>query len=100
MEELELKDVARVIRAICTAQLARVAPKFYLRLTRQTGRGGGDETPAEVAAYFRRCFEDYLRVVGVPANEAPTWLRGGRGGGGGGGGGPGGAGRGRARGAE
>jgi len=76
MAELELKDVARVIRAICTDQLARVAPKFYLRLTRQTGRGGGDETPADVAAYFRRCFEDYLRVVGVPANEAPTWLRG------------------------
>lgn len=76
MAELGFKDMARVLRAIGTDQVARVAPKLYLRLTGQTGRGAGEEAPADVAAYYRRCFDDYLRVAGVPQSEALGWLAG------------------------
>lgn len=76
MAGMGLAEVARVLRAIGTDQVARVAPKFYLRLTGQTGRGTGEETPGDIAAYYRRCFADYLRVVNVAETEAFTWLRG------------------------
>lgn len=74
--KLGLKDIGRVIRAVGTDQLARVAPKFYLKLTRQTGRGAAEETPASVAEYYRRCFAEYLLVLGVQEQDALAYFQG------------------------
>src|SRR3569833_2594771 len=74
MMRLTAKEVTRVVRAVATDQLARLAPKSYLRLTGQTGRGAEEETPAEIAAYYRRCFADYLAVLGLAEREARDYL--------------------------
>lgn len=71
-----LDDWKRMLRAIATNQLARIAPKLYLRLTHQTGRGADSETPDEVATYFRTCFSDYFRILGIPELEIGRFLSG------------------------
>ena len=76
MMRLTAKEVTRVVRAVATDQLARLAPKSYLRLTGQTGRGAEEETPAEIAAYYRRCFADYLAVLGLAEREARDYFDG------------------------
>src|SRR3569623_3160712 len=76
MMRLTAKEVTRVVRAVATDQLARLAPKSYLRLTGQTGRGAEEETPAEIAAYYRRCFADYLAVLGLAEREAREYFDG------------------------
>ena len=64
-------DLVRIARAVATNQVARVAPSAYVRMTRQTGRGDGDrESPAEVAAYFRRCVADYVERLGGAGADA------------------------------
>src|SRR3569623_1184114 len=70
MMRLTAKEVTRVVRAVATDQLARLAPKSYHRLTGQTGRGEEEETPAEIAAYYRRCIADYLAMMGLAEREA------------------------------
>lgn len=52
-------DLKTLVRATLTNQIARFAPRTYLNLTAQTGRGAGDDSSREVADYFRRCFDDY-----------------------------------------
>ena len=70
-------DAVRVGRAILTNQVARWSPAAYIRLTGQTGRGDASvETPENVAAYFRRCVDDYFDVLEVPAAERGSYLRG------------------------
>ena len=60
----------RVMRAVATNQLARHAPSAYLRLTGQTGRGAAAEEGAnDIAAYFRRCLDDYLSRLGVATGD-------------------------------
>ena len=54
-----LAGIGRVLRAIATNQVAGWFPGWYVRITGQTGRGSEPETPAQVAAYFRTCFDDY-----------------------------------------
>src|SRR3569623_671946 len=76
MMRLTAKEVTRVVRAVATDQLARLAPKSYLRLTGQTGRGAEEETPAEIAAYYRRCFADYLAMLGLAEREAQDYFHG------------------------
>lgn len=68
-----LKDAKRFARAAVTNQLASFAPNLYLRLTGQTGRGEGGNTPPEIADYFVRCFEDYrsrLAALGIRLEDA------------------------------
>ncbi len=68
-------DLCRMIRAMTTNVLARVAPATYVRLTRETGRGLAPEEPAEVAAYFHGCIEEFaarLDAAPVPMD----WWRG------------------------
>jgi SAM-dependent methyltransferase len=71
-------DLARrFVRASATNLIARVAPRAWIRLARQTGRGDdAQETPAGIAAYFASCFGDYFQVLGVPPQAIDTWLRG------------------------
>lgn len=72
-----IDDSARFLRAFATNQLARISPAAYVRLTGQTGRGEGDAESAEsIAAYFRECFDDYARELGVPSAQMPAFLEG------------------------
>lgn len=48
-------------------------PRFYLRLTHQTGRGS-NERPAEIAEYFWQCFLDYCEMLGVSEQDAANLL--------------------------
>ena len=70
-----MPDLLRVARAVATNQVARLAPRVYLQLTEQTGRGDRDtESPEDIASYFQRCVDDYLAFAGVPAHEATSVL--------------------------
>jgi SAM-dependent methyltransferase len=52
-------DLKMLTRAVITNQIARFAPRAYLNLTAQTGRGAEPESVSDIADYFRRCFDDY-----------------------------------------
>lgn len=70
------RDTVRLLKASATNAVARLAPAFYLRLTGQTGRGSAPESTEEVADYFRRCVDDYLRELGVEPSEVGSFLSG------------------------
>lgn len=74
--ENRAQDVIRLVKAYLTNILASVAPRFYVRLTGQTGRGGEEESPSDVADYFRQCFDDYFDKLGVPSAGVETFLAG------------------------
>jgi SAM-dependent methyltransferase len=65
----------RIGKAVITNQIARLMPRFYLRLTHQTGRGSNEEGPGEVAGYFRQCFKDYCDMLGIGEHSAGDLLR-------------------------
>lgn len=72
-----MAELLRVMRAVATNQVARLAPKAYLRATQQTGRGVGDrESPEEIADYFRQCVDDYLDFAGVAPDQRPAYFEG------------------------
>lgn len=71
-----LDDVKRATRAILTDQLARWAPRFYVKLTGQTGRGAGEDSSQEVVDYFKRCFADYFGVLQLQPENVSTFLAG------------------------
>ena len=70
------KDVFLFAKAFLSNQLARFAPKLYVNLTHQTGRGEAQEDALEVANYFSRCFGDYAEQIGIGAREFPDYLAG------------------------
>lgn len=70
------RDAKRIIKAILTNQIARFAPGVYVRLTKETGRGLGEESPVELAAYFRTCFDDYFAKLGVSPPDIHAYLSG------------------------
>lgn len=67
-------DILRAGRAIVTDQIARWAPGFYVRLTRQTGRGAEGDSPREIADYFTRCFKDYFDILQVKPDGIAAYL--------------------------
>ena len=69
-----MSDAVRVARAIVTNQIAKLAPGLYIRLTGQTGRGAAPEAPTDIAGYFRRCFNDYFRVLDVAPGRVSDYL--------------------------
>ncbi|HRZ02598.1 MAG TPA: methyltransferase domain-containing protein [Burkholderiaceae bacterium] len=72
-----LADAKRFFRAFATNQLARVAPTLYTRATGETGRGDRTgETADGVAAYFKRCFDEYFAVLDVAPEAIDAWLAG------------------------
>jgi SAM-dependent methyltransferase len=72
-----MPDALRVARAIATNQLARFAPGAYIRLTGQTGRGGEEtESVADIAGYFRGCFDDYFRRLSIEPEAVGAYLAG------------------------
>lgn len=74
--EKPLSDAFRVLRAVGTNQLARVAPRLYLRITRQTGRGAAEESPEDIADYFEQCFGEYFEQLGIAPGEREGHLEG------------------------
>jgi SAM-dependent methyltransferase len=70
-----MADAYRALRAILSNQVARLAPRLYVGLTGQTGRGSEPETTKDVSDYFKRCFHEYFQQLGVRQNEIPEWLK-------------------------
>ena len=66
----------RIVQASITNQIARYAPDFYVRLTKQTGRGAEYEDIGEVGDYFQTCFDDYFEKLGVKEHARADFLRG------------------------
>jgi hypothetical protein len=69
-----IRDASAVCHAILSNLLARFMPKLYVRLTQQTGRGGGAESPREIAEYFTRCFNEYFTHLYVQPASIPEFL--------------------------
>lgn len=74
--EAPIDDAKRILKAFAANQLAWLLPRAYLRLTRQTGRGSGEESFSQVAEYFRRCFDEYFPPLGVDKNKITDYLAG------------------------
>ena len=72
--KLLTEKAIRVGKAVITNQVARLMPRFYLRLTHQTGRGSNEEQPGDIADYFWQCFADYCKVLGFSEHDAGVML--------------------------
>lgn len=71
-----MSDFIRVARAAATNQLARFSPSLYVRLTGQTGRGSGEESSKDIAAYFRESFDDYFDRLRIKPADISSFLAG------------------------
>ena len=74
--ENPLQDAVRCAKACASNFLARTAPASYVRLTQQTGRGAGEDSAAEIADYFWRCFDDYRVQLGLDATAFQSFVQG------------------------
>lgn len=70
------RDVLLFAKAFFSNQLARFAPKLYVNLTHQTGRGNEEEDALQVADYFIQCFRDYREQIGLDDEEFSRYLKG------------------------
>ncbi len=68
-------DFKRFVRAALTNIIAGFAPKLYVRLTQQTGRGSEEESPQQIAEYFKRCFRDYFKQLQVDPEQVGSFLQ-------------------------
>lgn len=71
-----LQDGKRIVHAAASNFVACFFPRWYVRLTAQTGRGPEEETPESIASYFRQCFDDYLEILGIRESERGKFLQG------------------------
>lgn len=71
-----LADAKRIIHAILTDQIAHFAPRLYIRLTGQTGRGASQESARQIADYFRSCFDEYFQMLGIEPEQIESYLAG------------------------
>jgi len=69
------KDLVLFGKAFLSNQLAKFAPKLYVRLTHQTGRGEEKENAAKIASYFIECFHDYRDQLGLKEEEFELYLK-------------------------
>ncbi len=75
--ENPLADAKRFVKAFATNQIAWLAPRYYLRMTAQTGRGVSEaESEEQVVEYFERCFAEYFEVLGIAPEDIGSWLHG------------------------
>ncbi len=73
---LQWSDSKRMVHAIASNLIAGAFPALYVRMTHQTGRGGGEEQPAQIADYFSTCFFEYFEKLDVARDVIPQWLSG------------------------
>ncbi len=66
----------RIIKALTTNQIARLAPSLYIKLTRQTGRGSEEESVEQIASYFNNCFAEYFELIPADTNNIESYLAG------------------------
>lgn len=71
-----IKDTWYFLHAVLSDQIARIAPRFYIRLTGQTGRGAGKESVQQIADYFKKCFYDYFLLFGIRDCQIEEYLKG------------------------
>ena len=69
-------DFIRFCKAFLTNQVAHYAPKYYIKLTNETGRGRQEATIDEVVEYFKRCFSDYMDILEIPYQDIAERLKG------------------------
>lgn len=69
------KDAVLFIKAFCSNQLAKLAPKLYVDITHQTGRGGKEES-LQASAYFIECFQDFILQLDLKEGEVNEYLKG------------------------
>lgn len=70
------KDVLLFTKAVLSNQLARFAPRTYVNLTHQTGRGSEAENASQIAQYFIQCFIDYGEQLGFTTQESSEFFKG------------------------
>ena len=69
------KHPTRIAKAITTNLLAAMAPGWYSRWTRETGRGLTPMSVDETAAYFIRCVDDYRQRLELDHEAWREFLR-------------------------
>ena len=69
------KDAVLFCKAFLSNQLARFAPKLYVNLTHQTGRGKKEGEALQVANYFIECFHDYRKCLNLNEEDFEYFLR-------------------------
>jgi len=70
-----IKDGLLFVKAFLSNQIARLAPKLYVDLTRETGRGSEDTSASDIANYFISCFGDYRDQLGLNNDEFCKYLK-------------------------
>jgi SAM-dependent methyltransferase len=71
-----IHDTLRVMRAVIGNLLALSSPHLYIKLTGQTGRGAQRESAQQIAEYFRLCFDEYFKILGVRTDKIEHYLAG------------------------
>ncbi len=69
-------DARRIAHAMLTDQIAHFAPRLYIKLTGQTGRGASEESAQQIADYFRTCFDEYFQTLGIEPAQIGRYLAG------------------------
>jgi SAM-dependent methyltransferase len=73
--ENRLDDAKRFIKAWMSDHIAHFAPRLYVKLTAQTGRGAAEESVQQIADYFRKCFYEYFQVLNVDQGKIQDFLK-------------------------
>lgn len=71
-----LADMGRVLKGSMTNLFARLLPKTYFSLVKETGRGPDQGTERSLAEYCFQCVDDYLVRLGGDRSCAPALLAG------------------------
>src|SRR5437867_1751338 len=74
--ENRIDNTYRLLRAVLMNQIARIAPRLYIQLTGQTGRGLQDESSQQIADYFTACFYEYFHILGVGRDQIANYIKG------------------------
>ena len=73
--ENRVDDAIRFTKAWMSDHIAHFAPRLYVKLTAQTGRGAAEESVQQIADYFRKCFYEYFQVLNITQDKIHDVLR-------------------------
>ena len=71
-----IDDIFRFVRASLTNQIVRLAPRLYIKLTGETGRGVENESVQQISDYFKTCFYEYFHMLGIKPEQIAGFLAG------------------------
>jgi len=69
-------DFIRFVKALLSNQIARFLPAYYVKMTKETGRGLGAESSVEVSTYFIKCFYEYFEKLEIEKENIEDYLKG------------------------